>query len=455
MRGTSLLLLSALACTPDRDTGETAQPAAVPDLATGGCGMAAYDWVALEGMGAVVDADDADDLSIGSAAIDFLLESYGITQFSPLSYDVQAWRIRYVTQDRGQSVEATMVFTMPDVDDGSSFPIVAFPHGTSGFTDFCAPSAGGMENSALPIVFSAMGYAVAAPDYLGMAGFGEPSGMLHPYLVPEATAVATLDSIRAAQAFVTDEQPGAGIDLQQTVLWGGSEGGFAAQWAELYQPHYLPEASVAATVALVPPTDLTAIALAGLRDPIAASGGLVGAWVGQHSWYDVADHDLSEVLHDSVAAAIAQEMLESCSDFPSGDGATTLEEVFQPAALEAAASGDLDSLEPWSCYLGLADLHGARVPRTTDPPVLLVVSEDDDLVVADTVRDSIPTLCADGYDIDYLECAGADHSEGAVLTLPYQLEWVADRLAGVPLADDQLCVVEDPIECEQFLELEE
>jgi acetyl esterase/lipase len=319
----------------------------------------------------------------------------------------------------------------------------------------CAPSAGGLEENALPIVVAAMGYAVAAPDYLGMAGFGEPSGMLHPYLVPEATAVATLDSARAAANFVAAEQPGASVDLGRTVLWGGSEGGFAAVWSERYAAEYLPEASIAATVALVPPTDLTALAQAALAAPIEASAGLVGAWVGQHSWYAAPGHDLSEVLLDPIAEALPGEMMQSCSDFPSMEGLDTLEAVFQPSVLQAAADSALGDLDPWSCYLGLGDLHGARVPRGVDPPVLVVVSEADDLVVAATVRDSIPVLCGDGYDIDYLECAGASHTEGAVKSLPYQFEWVRDRLADIAQDPAEVCAVDVPFDCDQFLDIED
>jgi pimeloyl-ACP methyl ester carboxylesterase len=446
------LLALCTACDPKGDSGDTAPASTVPDLPTGGCDMAAYDWVPLEEVGAVVDADEADDLTIGSAVIDFVLESYGITQFSPLPYDVEGWRIRYVTQDKGQPVEATMVLTLPVVEDGAAFPIVVWPHGTSGFTDECAPSAGGLEESGFSVIFSAMGYAVVAPDYLGMNGFGEPSGMLHPYIVPEATAVATLDAVRAAIAFVADEQPGGTMDVDKTIFWGGSEGGFAALWAERYQPAYLPEVTTLATVALVPPTDLTGIAMAGLAEPIDASGGLVAAWTAQHSWYAAPGADLGEIFVESVAANITDEMLASCNDFPSVEGATTLEEIFSPEVLAQAATGSLEGFEPWACYLGMADLEHTAIPRTIDPPVLIQVSGADELVVASTVRDSIPGLCADGYRIDYIECEGADHTDGAIYSLPYQMEWVADRVAGEPLPESEICVVDAPIACESFIE---
>ncbi len=450
---TLALLALATACDPKDDTADdTAVQSLVPDLPTGGCEMVAYDWLPLDQVGGVVDADDADDLSIGAAVIDFLLESYGITQFSPLPYDTKGWRIRYVTQDKGQPVEATMVLTLPDVEDGTAFPLVVWPHGTSGFTDECAPSAGGLEESGFSVIFSSMGYAVVAPDYLGMNGFGDPSGMLHPYMVPEPTAVATLDAVRAAINFVADEEPGATIDTDQTIFWGGSEGGFAALWAERYQPQYLPEVTTIATLALVPPTDLTGIGMAGLTAPIDASGGLVAAFTGQHSWYQAPGHELNEVLVDSVAEALPQEMMESCSDFPSVDDADSLDDLFQQDLIDQAATGTLDGFDTWACYLGMADLEDTVIPRTIDPPVLVQVSGADELVVASTVRDSIPGLCDDGYRIDYIECEGADHTDGAVNSLPYQLEWVADRVNGVPLDEAEICVIDEPIECEDFVD---
>ncbi len=453
MRSCCLLALSCLACNPSDDTGDTAS--LVPDLPTGGCEMAAYDWLALDQVGDVVDFDEADDLALGSVAIDFLLESFGVTQYSPLPYDVVAWRVRYLTQDKGQPVEATMVLSLPDVDDGTEFPIMVWPHGTTGHTDACAPSAGGLEESGYAVIFAAMGYAVVAPDYLGMNGFGEPSGMLHPYMVPEATAVATLDAVRAALRFVEDEQPGGGMDAEQTVFWGGSEGGFAALWAERYQPHYLPEVTTVATVAAVPPTDLTGIALAGLSDHIRASDGLAAAWTGQHSWYQAPGHELDEVFVASVAESLPQEMMESCSDHPSVDDAASLEELFSEEALALAAAGGLDGFEPWSCYLGMADLEHTAIPRAVDSPVLVQVSGADELVVASTVRDSVPGLCDDGYRIDYIECDGMDHTDGAVASLPYQIDWVAARLAGEALLEEEVCAVDEPIDCEQFLDLED
>jgi hypothetical protein len=54
--------------------------------------MAACDWLPIDRVGAVVDADDADadDPSLTAAVLDFMLESVGVTRYSPPPYDLQA-----------------------------------------------------------------------------------------------------------------------------------------------------------------------------------------------------------------------------------------------------------------------------------------------------------------------------------------------------------------------------
>ena len=60
---------------------------------------------------------------------------------------------------------------------------------------------------------------VAAPDYLGMNGFGAPAEALHPYIVAEPTAVASLDAVRALYRFSAAEanrltsQPAQGLGI--------------------------------------------------------------------------------------------------------------------------------------------------------------------------------------------------------------------------------------------------
>ena len=66
-------------------------------------------------------------------------------------------------------------------------------------------------------ILSSLGYITIAPDYIGMLGFGEPSpeGSIHPYLIAAPTALASLDAVRAALAYLAADpdlqvRPGPG-----------------------------------------------------------------------------------------------------------------------------------------------------------------------------------------------------------------------------------------------------
>lgn len=438
-----LLPLLLLACQPPvDDTGTEAQP---PDLPGAACGLAPYEALPVDDMGTVVDWERLDAYSFEADEIAGILEQAGTTVFQPVRYGVVVYRIRYVTQDRGERVEATGLISVPDVDEAADFPTALWLHPTMGFSDTCAPTAQGLVGAAANILVASQGFAVAAPDYLGMAGWGEPSGRLHPWIVPEPTAVASLDAARALWRFLDDREDPS-LDAQatrRTVLWGASEGGFAALWSDRYAATYLPEAELVAGVAAVPPTDLVGIGQHGLSTLEAATAGLAGVLVASHAWY-AQPEPLTEVFTSSLATELPTAMATECGTGSVFDDVQSVDDVFVPAFSEPMLQGDLDAVTPWSCYLERAALRDATLPRA-DAPFLFVVSEHDDLVVAEVERADAPRLCDAGYTLDYLECAGADHASGAVESLPYQLAWLRDRLDGVPLGET--CVVGEPVDC--------
>ena len=61
------------------------------------------------------------------------------------------------------------------------------------------------------------------------------------------------------------------------------------------------------------------------------------------------------------------------------------------------------------------------------------------------LADAMGEVCDGGVVVDFIECAGAGHSEAAAAILPYALDWMADPLAGVPL--EVPCVVHEPVAC--------
>lgn len=426
---------SWLACVGSNEPGPvdgapTGEPAAfAADLPIGGCGMPDYALVGPEGLGQIVSVDEASDLSLSLSTIRAILAIAGVPpERFDLRYDVETWRVRYTTQDRGQIVEATMLLSFP-VSAGP-VPTMMWGHGTTGFTDECAPSAMGIEGGALNLLFSAMGFAVASPDYLGMAGFGAPSSQLHPYLVPEPAALASLDAVRAAWAFEGAADLGSEA-TRQTVWAGGSEGGFTALWADRYAPHYLPEAEPIAVIASVPPADLPALADEAATTFSDASGGLVAALTTWGDWYGTIS--LDEVIVEPYATQLPGLLASTCG--PDLDPEpTSVEEIFTAAFRAAVTSGTLaDAFPEVACGLAKGDLAESAVPYRSDAPVLYVVSELDELVLAGPTRDAYGDLCAAGYTMNYIECAGADHTEGALWSLGQVLDWLTDRVDGVPL----------------------
>lgn len=439
------MILVLLACSGDDatepvDTAPIDPMAAVPVSA---CGLEPYAFVDPSTLGEVISVEEAADLSLTAGSVRAIAGLAGVPAESlDIQYDVRTWRVRYTTQDRGEAVEATMLVSFPD--GAGDVPTWLWTHPTTGFTDACAPSALGLEGGAFNLLFASLGVVVVGPDYLGMSGFGTPSGQLHPYTVAEPTALASLDAVRAAWAFQETEASLTSRATPQTVIMGASEGGFGALWADRYQPAYLPEADVVAVVAAVPPADMTGLMRHGLTVDGDTTFGLVGALTTWHDWYRW-QRPLSDVLQSDVADVLPDAMLQACDPTDVTGELGGIDDLFTAAFVDAIRTGDDDAFPDITCMAEANSLATSDVPRASTAPVLYVVAENDELVAAAPTRAAFGPLCDAGYTMEYIECAGADHVQGAVWSLPTQIDWAFDRLAGLPL--DAPCVQGAPETC--------
>ncbi len=420
------------------DTGEAAFP-------VGGCGLPSYPLLDSADMGEVLDS--AFVIEFEPATIDGLLIAQGFGALAPVQYGARVFKIRYRTQDRGQAVEATGFISLPVGDVVEDRPVVLWAHGTTGFADKCAPTAAA-DGYVVPALLAALGFVSVAPDYLGMNGWGAPSGFVHPYIVPEPTAIATLDSLRALVRFGSDtgemmsSTPGKDI-----VLFGASEGGFATLWADRYAPFYAPEFKILANVASVPPTDAFGLTKHGASVFGPTTGALAAAIVGGHDWYRVAD-PLSDVLSvgppEDISKLLPDLMKNDCgADVP--DSITMTNQVYQQKFIDAIEADDTESLGAIGCILQRASLRTSEIPLEVSTPTLVVQGELDDLVYTPVVRDDLPKLCDQGYIIEHYECAGAGHTDAATSSIPHVIAWVNARIAGEPLTD--MCVIHEPVDC--------
>ncbi|RJO67320.1 MAG: hypothetical protein C4523_09755 [Myxococcales bacterium] len=426
---------------------------AAPPMPVALCGMESYELLPRAQVGALLAWEEYPLFDMTPATIDNLMEKSGYTALSPVPYGGKAYRIRYTTQDKGESVEATAVVAVPANAEGiedKSFPYALFLHGTTGFSDPCAPSRRD-DGPAQGVLLAALGFITVLPDYIGLAGFGEPSTAHHGYLVGEQTAIGSWDALRAAEVFLSEQLADEVHANGQTVVWGGSQGGHAAMVTELYGPYYAPEYDVKAVVSLIPPLTLHPLAEAGLTTFSPPTVAFLAVLTTMRAWYG-APGSMAGVLTNTepyFLAENAEEYVFVEEECNAGDDleASTLEEIYAAEFITAVRAGDWESLEPWNCYLSENDLTLTSVAPLRQTPTLAVFSELDDLVITAPQREAYDALCEAGYQMEYIECTAAGHSEGAVWSLPEQLDWIRARLAGEPIATERLCTRGAPVCC--------
>lgn len=413
----------------------------------GGCGAPEYKWLPPEGMGEILD--QAPVIELDAETINGLLAENGFESLGPVEFGAQVNKIRYRTQDRGKAVEATGFVAFPVGDAKQERPVVLWAHGTTGFSDMCAPTSD-PTGYQIPLILAAKGYVSVAPDYLGMNGWGAPSGMLHPYVVPEPTAIASLDSLRALYDYVDKNPDAPSAPSAQIVLFGASEGGFATLWTDRYAPHYAPEFEIVANVAAVPPTNAFGLTKHGMTVFGPTTGALAAAIVGGWDWSGQLA-PLTDVLSEGppldVATELPKQMRETCSfDLP--PELTSTKDVYVQSFIDAVIAEDWDAMGVWGCFLKHASLGDSEIPLASHTPTLVIQGEADDLVYTPVVREDLPRLCDQGYVIDHVECAGAGHVDAVLQSVPHAIRWVEERLIGAPLKEP--CVIQPPTDCTLF-----
>lgn len=432
-----LLVAVAAACGPPaKSTGPDPRIAKLWDDPAV-CGAPAYKWVHDDSLGSIVDWQASNPAKLSIADLTALTQQAGIKVARPFEYDVLLFVFRYVTQDRGKLTQATgsLAVPIPGRTDPHQFPLLDSLHGTSGFNDACAPSAS-LGGPVLAGVLASLGYIVVAPDYIGMNGIGAPSTQLHPYLVAEPTAIASLDAVRAARNLLGMD---IGVDATAKpgyLLFGGSQGGHAVLFTARYAPYYLPEEKLIAASASVPPADVLDEAAYDVTHVVSGTANTMAVAAAYADWYHA---DLSQVLKPPFDTSVPQFMQTHCGLSGINGTATTLDQIFTPAFMAAAANGFPDDGSTWSCILRASSLMDTTVARLETVPTLFMLSQDDTLVNTPIERKSFDTLCGQGMEMQYLECAGVGHAQGAVGSIAEQTTFLDDRNAGKGWPASEIC----------------
>ncbi|KAF4553888.1 Hypothetical protein D9617_5g067630 [Elsinoe fawcettii] len=287
-------------------------------------------------------------------------------------------------------------------------PIVAWAHGTSGWSAECAPSH--IRNLwyqySAPFTLALQGYVAVAPDYtgLGVGKDAENRTIRHQYNVHQAAANDLVYSVQAAQAAF----PELGKEF---VVIGHSQGGGAA-WAAAQMQAESPREGYLGTVAGSPVTNrLTELGFEGLAPVVAQGLDSVYPDFEPGDWLSEEGVKRTSLLQD----------LQAC----------------QSTKLELLGSVDAGSLiNPayneswyWDTYLNFSRVGGLPIGPE---PMLVLQGTDDSSVPAATVDLGVNETCA-AYpesNIEYARFEGVEHVPALFASQRIWLDFIEDLFRG-------------------------
>ncbi|MGQ0833245.1 MAG: alpha/beta fold hydrolase [Microthrixaceae bacterium] len=306
----------------------------------------------------------------------------------------------------GDDIAVSGLIVVPDTPapEGGR-PVLAWAHGTTGIADQCAPSkdpAGAGLGLATP--FLERGMAIVATDYEGLGTPGR-----HPYIAGESEGRGVLDIARAAQQL--GDRVGAS---KRVVIWGHSQGGHAALFANQIAEEWAPDLEIVGTVAGAPPSQLSLIAAALKNSPYRFYLGMVAA-----GWAAAFPDAHPEDVLTPLGVERLKVVDEGCS--------SALATAWNDAPYESLVKADPATVEPWKTLLVTND-PGFVVGES---PILIIHGEQDEQIPTVSSKMLLDRMCGIGQVVERRTYPGS-HSGVIGPSLPDMLSWIDARLAGTP-----------------------
>jgi hypothetical protein len=341
-----------------------------------------------------------------------------------VAMDAHAWRVLYRSKTAtGKATATSETILVPATrwTGPGPRPLVGYAVGTQGLATDCAASeqlAAGTEYEA-SLINEALskGWALAVTDYPGL---GTPG--LHPYVVGRALGPAVLDGMRAALRFPAD-----GLSRRAPLaIYGYSEGGEAAGWALQLASKYAPGLKLRGGAVGAAPANFDA-------EYRYLNGGrlaflLMYTALGMNSAYPRLN--LYSYLN-AEGRSFAAEMRGSCIEQAVAEG------QLAPTNLSAYVTSNPVDLPAWQSAFTANDL-GSIAPNV---PVLLGAGQHDEVMDYATAGPGLyREWCTRGANVEFDSIQpGIEHIVDAVPFSATAFSFLADRLAGKPLARAASC----------------
>ncbi len=326
-----------------------------------------------------------------------------------VTHGVTLYRVLYLTsQYDGRVVEASALVAFPNGEETDR--LVIYQHGTTSHREGVPSRAGSQEGLLVAIATAGQGFALCAPDYVGL---GE-SREVHPYLHRRTTVETGLDLIRATTTLAVHLR---GTPLVELYLTGFSQGGHAtfALLRELELAEDAPLRPVAAAP-IAGAFDLRGISLPQALTGETDSHELYLAYIAT-AYARVYDRPISSVLREPYATELprvfdgeheVEQIHEALPEWP--------REMFSDEFLEAYDQGgehwlldafEENSIEPWPSRTPIRVYYG---------------DEDVDVLPAEALR-AESTMSALGANISAVSVGAYDHDMSALHALPRAFVW--------------------------------
>lgn len=327
-------------------------------------------------------------------------------------HGVDEYRVLYCTITPQQTpTVASGLLALPDTVPGD-LPLVVYEHSTVVATQD-VPSAHPTGDGLLaPPFFAADGFAVVAPDYLGLGASPGP----HPFMAAASEASATLDLLPAAEAAAA----GRGARLSHDLLVSGhSQGGAAAMAVGQALQQGNGTWRLRALAPMAGPYDLGGAELPAITDPrlvdphraSAYLAYLLTAWDGLYHL----DPDPGQVFAPPYAGTVAA-LFDGSHEFTGIAAALPPpQQLLRPAVLAAIA-------HPTGPFAAALRANEVCLWAPHVPTRLFAGRADRDVVFANTDR-CRAQIVAHGGEATIEDMGAVDHVGTAVAALPEIRDW--------------------------------
>ena len=322
------------------------------------------------------------------------------------------YRVMYASETATlqPSVVTGLIYVPSARPPAGGYPVVSWAHGTNGMAPQCAPSLTPVDPSSdvdrgINSLLDA-GLELVASDYQGEGTQGPM-----PYLVGSVAAQNTIDIVRAARNL-----PAAHASSTYAV-WGHSEGGQTAVFADQLGPSYARELHLAGVVAGAPPSQFGLIYQFLTTSKYRFYLFMVG--VGFNTAYGNRAAPLEQVL-TPLGLSIVPTVNEGCFEY--------LQRTLDSYSLAQLTTGDPFKVPAWRKLL-IANDPGELTEASPVPLLIPQGGADEQIPVVSTAL-LAQHLCGLGQTLQRWIYPGQDHSGVIRYYLPDMLRWLKARFDG-------------------------